>query len=159
MPKEKIMKTIDTVQSKRNNPQAKVQNSSTNLVAKVLGILSLLAIIVVHWIDLPGKLSEVPYLGYGYIVLMVGSAVSARLILQNNKRGWWLGTALALGSIVVYALNRTVGLPLAMDDIGSWTEPLGVYSLIAEGAMVAVSAWALSLKATPEVTLAEETKW
>jgi hypothetical protein len=118
----------------------------TGLIAKALGVLSLVSIIVVHWFDLPGKMSEVPYLGYAYIVLMVGSALSAILIIQNDKRGWWLGSALALGSIVAYVLNRTVGLPLAMDDIGNWGERLGVYSLVAEAAMIAVSAWVLSRK-------------
>ncbi len=152
------MKIIGAVQSQRNHSQT-TQNSSTSLIAKVLGILSLIAIIVIHWIDLPGKLSEVAYLGYGYIVLMVGSALAGILILQNNKRGWQLGAVLALGSIIVYALNRTVGLPLAMDDIGNWTEPLGVYSMIAEAAMVAVSAWVLNRKAVSNSIPTDITKW
>jgi MFS superfamily sulfate permease-like transporter len=135
------------------------QNLGTNLGIKALGIISLVSIIVIHWLDLPGKLSEVPYLGYAYIALMVGSALSAILIIQDNKRGWWLGGALALGSIVAYILNRTVGLPLAMDDIGNWGESLGVYSLIAEGAMLAVTGWVLSRQAAPEAILTSNAEW
>jgi hypothetical protein len=122
------------------------QNLGANLVIKALGIISLVSIIVIHWLDLPGKLSEVPYLGYAYIALMVGSALSAILIIQNDKRGWWLGSTLALGSVVAYVLNRTVGLPFAMEDIGNWGETLGTYSLLAEGAFLAVSGWVLSRK-------------
>lgn len=151
------MKNISAVQSKTIK-QSSTQ-PATNLVARALGIISLVSIIVIHWLDLPGKLSEVPYLGYAYIALMVGSALAANLIIRNDKRGWWLGSTLALGSILAYVLNRTVGLPLAMDDIGNWGESLGVYSLVAESAMVAVSGWVLSRKARPEATLADEMKW
>ena len=148
------MKTIGVV----NKTQFTSQNKVTHLTTRVLSILSLLGIIIIHALDLPGKMSEVPYLGYGYIVLMVGSALSAILIIQNDKRGWWLGSALALGSIVAYVLNRTVGLPLAMDDIGNWGERLGVYSLIAEVAMLAISGWVLSLKVSSEPRFTDGTQ-
>jgi hypothetical protein len=140
------VKPISAVQQNRKSASIH-QNSVARLITTALGILSLGSIILIHWLDLPGKLAEVPYLGYAYIALMIGSALSAILILQNDKRGWWLGGALALGAIVAYALNRTVALPLAMNDIGNRSEPLGVYSLVAEGAMVAVSGWVLSQKA------------
>jgi hypothetical protein len=151
------MKPISAVQ--QNKPHSVIQNSLINLVTRALGIISLASIIVIHWLDLPGKLAEVPYLGYAYIALMVSSALSAILILQNDKRGWWLGGALALGAFVAYALNRTVGLPLAMDDIGNWGETLGVYSLIAEGAMVAISGWVLSQKPTPPLESFKAKEW
>jgi DMSO reductase anchor subunit len=131
------MKPVSAVQQQTGT----ASKQSTKLIARVLGVVSLVSIIVIHWLDLPSKLSEVPYLGYAYIALMVGSALSAILLLQDDKRGWALGGALALGSIIAYVLNRTVGLPYAMDDISNWLEPLGVYSLIAEGVMVALSGW------------------
>jgi hypothetical protein len=120
-------------------------NQLQALIIKSAGIISLLAIIYIHFLDLPGKLAETPYLGYGYIVLMLGSALAAGLLLfKRERQGWLLGGVLALGAIVVYAINRTVGLPMAMEDIGNWTEPLGLYSLIAEAVMLMVAAWALS---------------
>ena len=131
------MKTVSAVQQQTGT----ASKQPTKLIARVLGVVSLVSIIVIHWLDLPSKLSEVPYLGYAYIALMVGSALAAILLLQDDKRGWALGGALALGSIIAYVLNRTVGLPYAMDDISNWLEPLGVYSLIAEGVMVALSGW------------------
>jgi DMSO reductase anchor subunit len=131
------MKTVSAVQQQTGT----ASKQPTKLIARVLGVVSLVSIIVIHWLDLPSKLSEVPYLGYAYIALMVGSALSAILLLQDDKRGWALGGALALGSIIAYVLNRTVGLPYAMDDISNWLEPLGVYSLIAESVMVALSGW------------------
>jgi hypothetical protein len=93
------------------------------------------------------------------MALMVGSALSAILIIQNDKRGWWLGSTLALGSVVAYVLNRTVGLPFAMEDIGNWGETLGVYSLIAEGAMLAVSGWVLGRKESIEAESSTLKNW
>jgi len=38
-----------------------------------------------------------------------------------------------------FVVNRTVGLPNAMDDIGNWTESLGLAAHLVEGALVALA--------------------
>ena len=140
------MKSTDAVHTYASEPRA----TSPSLLTRVLGLSSLVAIIAVHWLDLPGKLAETPYLGYAYIALMVGSALAGVLILQQSRQGWRLGAALALGAVVAYTLSRTTGLPYAMHDIGNWGEPLGVASLVAEGVMVATSYAALNRAEKPE---------
>ena len=147
------MKTVSAVQAPPVQAQAA---SPANLTTRAVGVLGLAAVIAIHALDLPGKLSEVPYLGYAYMVLMVGSALAALLILQNVRRGWQLGAALALGAVVAYALDRTVGLPLALGDIGNWGEPLGVASLIAEGVVVAAAYSALTPREAPGLEPFEE---
>ena len=42
-------------------------------------------------------------------------------------------------------LSRTTGLPNAMDDIGNWTEPLGLASLFVEGGVVAIAGTAFAM--------------
>ena len=49
---------------------------------------------------------------------------------------WGMGFATAV--LLGYVLSRTTGLPDAKDDIGNWTEPLGLASLFVEGGVVAV---------------------
>ena len=115
-------------------------DSSSAVLPRVLGALLLLAIAVIHYLDLPGKMSETPYLGYLYIALMIGSVLAAGLLFYRPRAGWTLGGLLALGAFVAYCLSRTTGLPAATDDIGNWAEPLGVASLIVEGVMVILSA-------------------
>ena|SRR5437879_2717490 len=46
---------------------------------------------------------------------------------------------LAAATIAGYTLSRTVGLPAATDDVGNWTEALGLASLFVEGALVLLS--------------------
>ena len=113
---------------------------SSATLPRVIGALLLLGIAVIHYLDLSGKLAEVPYLGYMYIALIIGSALAAGLLFYRPRAGWTLGATLALLTLIGYGLNRTVGLPYAMDDIGNWGEPLGVASLIVEGLMVVLSA-------------------
>ena len=38
--------------------------------------------------------------------------------------------------IVGYVLSRTTGLPHSSDDVGNWSEPLGMASLFVEGFLV-----------------------
>ena len=115
-------------------------DSSGAILPRVLGALLLLGIAVIHYLDLPGKLEETPYLGYLYIALMIGVVLAAGLLFYRPRAGWTFGGLLALGAFVAYCLSRTTGLPNATDDIGNWGEPLGVASLVVEGVMVLLSA-------------------
>ena len=68
---------------------------------------------------------------------------------------------LAASAIAGFTLTRTVGLPQAHDDIGNWSEPLGLASLFVEGIVIAVAGYALATLSPvrafarrPRVTLA-----
>ncbi len=120
--------------------------SGTRILTRGVGAALMVGVAYIHWLDLPGKMAEVPYLGYMYIALIIGSLLSVGLLFYKPRAGWTLGGALALGSIIAFCLNRTVGLPYAMDDIGNWGEPLGVASLVVEGVMVVLSATMLRFR-------------
>ncbi len=125
-----------------NSTSAKTTGVSQSLkstLTRITGAALMLGVAYIHLLDLPGKMAEVPYLGYLYIALMIGSLLTIGLLFYKPHAGWTLGGALALGAIIAYCLNRTVGLPYALDDIGNWGEPLGVASLVVEGAMVLLS--------------------
>jgi hypothetical protein len=60
-------------------------------------------------------------------------------VCANDARAWTAAALLPVGALVGFTLTRTVGLPQAMDDIGNWTEPLGLASLFVEGSLVALA--------------------
>lgn len=106
----------------------------------VVGAVALLGVGYVHMLDVRGKLSETPYLGVGYILLVVATVTAAFMVIRGNAKGWLLGGAAAAATFAGYCLSRTVGLPAATDDIGNWGETLGVWSLLLEGLVVVLAA-------------------
>ena len=113
-------------------------------IFEALTILGLIGIAWIHHLDLGDKMEETPYLGVAYIGLLAGCIAAVVLLARGDRRGFLLAGGLAGATFIGYCLSRTTGLPAATDDIGNWTETLGIWSLIAEGAVVALSSTALS---------------
>jgi hypothetical protein len=100
-------------------------------------LVLLAAIAFMHYRDIPSKLGETPYLGWMYILLMAGCAAAGAWLLSTHwRQGYALGAMITLGAIVGDALTRTNGLPYAAGDIGNWSEPSGIISLLVEAAFV-----------------------
>jgi hypothetical protein len=81
-----------------------------------------------------------------YIALMVASvAVAFYLLHTGSTLAWAAAGLLAAATLIGFVLSRTTGLPSASDDIGNWTEPLGLASMFVEGAVVILAAYAWNL--------------
>jgi hypothetical protein len=108
--------------------------------------LGLAAVALIHFLDVFSKFKETPYLGVGYIGLIIAAlAVGGRLIRGGGQRLWLMAGALAIAAVGAYVLSRAVGLPQASGDIGNWQEPLGLAALFVEGLVAALSIYALAL--------------
>jgi hypothetical protein len=119
-------------------------------VRRTVAALGLLGIALIHLLDLPAKFEEATYLAVGYIGLIVASLVVAEGLIRRGGKLIWTAAVLLSGAVIVgFVINRTVGLPGAMDDIGNWLEPLGVASLFVEGVVVLLSVSALSRAEQP----------
>jgi hypothetical protein len=130
--------TIDT-----NDPV--LRRHASEVVARAAGVVGLAGIAVIHLIDSIGKFHEAPYMGWLYVGLIVGCVGTAGLLVRANLRVAWIAAVLLpAGAIVGFVLTRTVGLPQATDDIGNWTEPLGLAALFTEGVVIAIAGYALS---------------
>ena len=105
-----------------------------------IGLLLLAGIAWMHYRDIPDKLGETAYLGWGYILLVAGCAAAGAWLLSDRWRaGYGLGLVIGAGAIIAYALTRSTGLPHATGDIGNWAEPAGVVSLLLEAAFVVLA--------------------
>jgi hypothetical protein len=114
-------------------------------IVRTVAVIALAGVALIHLLDAPGKFEETPYMGWMYVGLIVAClAVAAALIPSTGTRAW---TATALLPLTGYVLTRTIGLPQAMEDMGNWTEPLGLASLFVEGALVALAGSVLALRA------------
>ena len=121
-------------------PEPRVERAS---LLDVAGIGCLGAVIAIHTTELASKTEEVAYLGFGYLLLVVGALIAAVLLGQHDVRGWWLGGFTCAATITGFVLTRTVGLPLSHDDVGNWGETMAVWALVAEAATVVLSVAAL----------------
>ena len=116
-------------------------------VARAIAVIGLAGVALIHLLDSPGTFDEQAYKGWLYIGLIGGSvATAAALIRSSDSRAWLAAALLPLGALGAFVISRTVGLPGGADDIGNWSEPLGLASLFVEGCLVALSVAVLSVR-------------
>jgi hypothetical protein len=112
------------------------------VLPSVVGAVLCLAVAWIHVQDQGGltAMEDPTYLGWMYRVLEVAGVLAAvLLVVRRRSLGWFLALGIAAGPLAGYVVTRTVGLPNATDDIGNWGEPLGVASLVVEGALLALA--------------------
>ena len=111
------------------------------LIARGVAVVGLAGVALIHLLDSLGKFQETPYMGWMYIGLIAASLATAfALVRTSDTRVWTAALVLPASAIAGFVLTRTVGLPLATEDIGNWGEPLGMASLLVEGSLVALAA-------------------
>lgn len=124
------------------------------VIVRAVAVLGLLGVALVHLLDLQSKFHEVPYLGFAYVALIMGTLATAAVLVRHDSRPAWVAAlALAAATFAGYTLSRTTGLPAATDDIGNWLESLGLASLFVESCVVILSVYALRTPATAVLLL------
>jgi hypothetical protein len=127
-------------------PDHKLTEMLDDVVARMVAIASLGGVALVHVLQLPEAFAAVDYLGVLFIAAIVlALCLSALLTRMSDERIWAATGALALLLLIGYVLSRTSGLPAFTDDIGEWSEPLGLVSLVFEGLLVCLSAVVLEM--------------
>jgi hypothetical protein len=125
---------------------AAIEHTIRHTTLRGVGFIGLLAIALIHLLDVFSKFHETPYLAVMYILLMLASiAVAFALLHTGRPIAWVAAGSLAVLTMLGFVLSRTTGLPASSGDIGNWKEPLGVASLFVEGAVVVLSAYALAI--------------
>jgi hypothetical protein len=116
--------------------------------SRTVTIIGLSGIGLIHLLDSVDTYSETRWLFWAYVALMASTIIVGGALLHRPDARWFAAAALlAAAPIAGFILSRTTGLPGADDDIGVWTEPLGLASLWVEGAVLATSSYALALLA------------
>lgn len=133
----------------------RARGAGATWVARSAGALLCLAVAVIHVKDQGGLTTtrDPHYIGVAYHVLEIVAVVAAALLLAGIVRpGWLLAVGVAAGPLLGYILSRGPGLPHYSDDIGNWTEPLGLASLAVEGALLLLSVPLLVRSTLPRKT-------
>jgi hypothetical protein len=89
-------------------------------------------------------LHEVPYVGWMFVALITVCAFGAlALPIRDMAAVWWTLAVSCLTAVIVYVVSRGPGMPAMSDDIGDWTNGLGVISVLSESLVVVLAVTAL----------------
>jgi hypothetical protein len=109
-------------------------------VARTVAVLGLAALALIHLLDLPGTITDTPYVGWLYIGLIITAIVLAGVLLRTSDTWIWATVAgLVVSVMFAFILSRTTGLPQSSDDIGNWGQPLGIEMLFVGTSLLALS--------------------
>jgi hypothetical protein len=119
-------------------------------IARAVAIGGLVAVALIHVLQLPAALAAIGYLGGLFIAAVVACLViAAALTRTSDDRAWAAAGSLTALILLGYILSRSVGLPGFTEDTGEWSEPLGLASMVAEGLLVFVTGAVLATRHYP----------
>jgi uncharacterized membrane protein YfcA len=107
---------------------------TTRASNRSLAGLALIALTgLIHLIEAPEYFQEQRYVGVLFVAAAIGAAISMYGIVREKAWGWFLGLAVAGGSVAAYLASRTIGLPgFRENSLAQFLEPSGLFSLVVE---------------------------
>ena len=120
------------------------------VAARTVGALALVALAVIHVVDLPGTLGPDRLVGIGYLGIIAAAVLIGGVLLARSHRlAWAAAAAVAVSAMGGYILTRALPGGFLGDhgDVGNWHCPLGIAALSVESViillvlLVAAGAW------------------
>ena len=77
------------------------------VAARAVGALALVALAVIHVVDLPGTLGPTPLVGIGYLGIIAAAVlIGGMLLARSHWLGWAAAAAVAVSAMAGYVLTR-----------------------------------------------------
>jgi len=132
------------------------KHAADAVIMRSIGVVALLGIAAMHFLQIVETFQETPLLGLGYVALISASVVAAGwLIVVDDTRAWAAAGLISFAVIVGYTVTRLVGTTFDNQDVGNWSCVLGLASLFVEATLLALSSLAIGLSRarveTPDV--------
>jgi hypothetical protein len=109
------------------------------VAARGAGALALVALAVIHVVDLPGTLGPTPLVGLGYLGIILAAVVTGGfLIARPHRLAWAAAGVVATSAMGGYVLTRSLAGGFLGDhgDVGNWHCPLGIAALSVESVLI-----------------------
>jgi hypothetical protein len=132
-----------------------------DVIARAMGALALIALAVIHVVDLPPTLGPTPLVGIGYLgIIAAALGVSTVLIARSHWLAWAAAGAVAVMAMGGYVLTRALPGGFLGDhgDVGNWRCPLGIAALSVETLIIGLMALAAWLGRVPAAPQAAESR-
>lgn len=128
-------------------PSARVRSLSAPLrsAAALPAAAAALVAGAAHVPVIPEHLDEVPYVGRLFVALVAACALGALVLVVRDVAAAYVALAVAgAASVVLFVVSRGPGMPGMPDDVGDWTNQLGLVSVAAESMLTALAVVALT---------------
>ena len=105
------------------------------VAVRAVGALALIALAVIHVVDLPPTLGPTPLVGIGYLGIIAAAVlVGGVMIARSYWLVWAAAGAVAISAMGGYVLTRALPGGFLGDhgDVGNWRCPLGIAALSVE---------------------------
>lgn len=123
--------------NKRILPAEAVQ---TDPVPRATGIVGLVGVAAIHFVQVVPTTEQTPWLGAGFVLLTVACVALAGRLIAGQSRATWVQVGVVNGlAILGYILTRTFSTFIDNQDVGNWSENLGMGALLVEGLLVLLS--------------------
>jgi protein-S-isoprenylcysteine O-methyltransferase Ste14 len=117
---------------------------ANDAVLRATGVVSLLAIGAVHFLQVVPTTESTPLLGVSFLFLVAACLVlAARLATHGDHRTWAASALVCAAAIGGYAFTRTFSTPLDNQDAGNWSCMLGLAALFVETTLMGFSVYAV----------------
>lgn len=125
--------------------------------ARLLAVVGITAIAVIHILDAVGTFSDVRYIFWLYMAIVIGAIPVSLALLHWASPLAWIGVAaLAAGPLLGYVLTRSVGLPGDSGDIGNWLDTLGLASMFVEAGVLSLALTRMTMGLRPRLRFPSE---
>src|ERR1700736_6832310 len=118
-----------------------------DVITRAMGALALIALAVVHVVDLPATLGPLPLVGIGYFgIIAAALGVGLAMIARSHWLVWAAAGGVGVMALSGYVLTRALPGGFLGDhgDVGNWRCPLGLAALSVETLiilLVVLAAW------------------
>ena len=132
-----------------------------DVIARAMGALALIALAVIHVVDLPGTLGPDRLVGIGYFGIIAASlGVGAVMIARSHWLVWATAGAVAVMAMGGYVLTRALPGGFLGDhgDVGNWRCPLGIAALSVETLIILLMVLAVWLSQVPAASAAGQNR-
>ncbi len=120
-------------------------NLSADPGVRASAAIGLVAVGIIHALEIQGQLSGAAWLTAGFCLLAVAApACGLWLLARPGPLPWLFGGLMCLFTALGYVLTRSIPVPGDPGDVGNWLEPLGVTALIIEVIVVILAGLALA---------------
>jgi hypothetical protein len=120
-----------------NDIHLSIRSAVDDAIARTVAIGALVAIALVHVLQLPDAFAAIGYLGALFIGAVAACLLLAAVMTRTgDDRAWAAAGGLAALILLCYVISRSIGLPGFTDDTGEWSEAPGLASMVVEGLLV-----------------------